>query len=224
MKKVVIRPERCVGCMQCMITCATTHSRSLTLYKAVCEKPLPRPRVHVGAGLFGEGFPNRCRHCDPAPCMAACLPGAIFRDLKTESVLINPNRCINCASCAMACPFGVIRYHKDASALHNQSIAVKCDNCIDRQNLKAIPACVETCKTGALVFEEPDVVMRQKTSEVAASMSKETGLKDTRLRNARLDTGLDTGKPGLPPGLSLLNDYKRALSDLNQSETIPGGK
>jgi len=39
--------------------------------------PRPKARVHVGIGLYNEGFPNRCRHCDPAPCLLACLPGAI---------------------------------------------------------------------------------------------------------------------------------------------------
>ena len=79
MKQVVVHPERCVGCMQCMIACATAHSKTQTLITAVRESPLPKPRVHVGAGMHGEGFPNRCRHCDPAPCMLACLPGAICR-------------------------------------------------------------------------------------------------------------------------------------------------
>ncbi|MCU0585258.1 MAG: 4Fe-4S binding protein, partial [Desulfobacterales bacterium] len=28
MKEVVVQPERCVGCMQCMAACAVAHSRS----------------------------------------------------------------------------------------------------------------------------------------------------------------------------------------------------
>ena len=80
MKQVVVHPERCVGCMQCMTACATAHSKTKQLFTAVLETPLPKPRVHVGVGLYDEGFPNRCRHCDPAPCLLACLPGAIFRD------------------------------------------------------------------------------------------------------------------------------------------------
>jgi carbon-monoxide dehydrogenase iron sulfur subunit len=79
MKQVVVHPERCVGCMQCMLACATAHSHSLTLFAASQETPQPKPRIHVGAGRFNEGFPNRCRHCDPAPCQMACLAGAIYR-------------------------------------------------------------------------------------------------------------------------------------------------
>lgn len=179
MKKVIIHPERCVGCMQCMPACATAHSRSRDLFAATLETPLPKPRIHVGAGLFNEGFPNRCRHCDPAPCQLACLPGAIFRDLELDTVLIDPDRCINCASCAMACPFGVIRYHEDCYAPPGKVVAVKCDNCFQRQQEGLIPACVEVCKVDALTFEDPAQALRRKTDEVARSVS--LGVSQTEL-------------------------------------------
>ena len=179
MKQVVVHPERCVGCMQCMLACAAAHSRSKSLFAAIGESPLPKPRVHVGAGLFQEGFPNRCRHCDPAPCLLACLPGAIHRDREFGTVLIDPDICINCASCAMACPFGVIRYHQDQSAPPGKVVAVKCDNCIDRQRQGGFPACVEVCKSGALTFEETSEAMKRKTLEVARSVSHQSADADT---------------------------------------------
>lgn len=171
MKKVIVHPERCVGCMQCMPACAAAHSRSRNLFAAILESPVPKPRIHVGAGLYHEGFPNRCRHCDPAPCLLACLPGAIFRDEELDTVLIDPDKCINCASCAMACPFGVIRYHEDCHAPPGKVVAVKCDNCFERQEQGLIPACVEVCKVNALTFEEPGEALKRKTDEVARSVS-----------------------------------------------------
>jgi anaerobic carbon-monoxide dehydrogenase iron sulfur subunit len=167
MKNVVVHPERCVGCMQCMIACSVAHSVSLDPFEALMEPVRPRPRVHVGAGPTYEGFPNRCRHCNPAPCLSACLPGAIYRSAETGSVLIDADRCINCASCAMACPFGVIRYHHDPWGPPGRVVAVKCDNCVSRQALGKIPACVDVCKTGALTFEETDEAMRRKTGQVS---------------------------------------------------------
>jgi len=171
MKKVIVHPERCVGCMQCMPACAAAHSRSRKLFAAILESPVPKPRIHVGVGLCHEGFPNRCRHCDPAPCLLACLPGAIFRDEELDTVLIDPDKCINCASCAMACPFGVIRYHEDCHAPPGKVVAVKCDNCFERQEKGLIPACVEVCKVNALTFEEPGAALKRKTDEVARSVS-----------------------------------------------------
>ena len=174
MKKVVVHPERCVGCMQCMVACAVAHSGSLTLLGALLEDPKPWPRIHVGAGAANEGFPNRCRHCQPAPCLTACLPGAIYRSPETESVLINPDKCINCASCAMACPFGVIRFHEDAAAPPHKVVALKCDNCLGRQSQGLIPACAEVCKSGALTFEEPDEALKRRTKQVSRSVWTET--------------------------------------------------
>lgn len=191
MKKVIVHPERCIGCMQCMIACATAHSRSKNLLTAVLETPQPKPRVHVGVGLYHEGFPNRCRHCDPAPCQLACLPGAIARDLELDTVLIDPDRCINCASCAMACPFGVIRYHQDCFAPPGKTVAIKCDNCLERQLQGLIPACVEVCKVQALTFEEVDAALKRKTDEVARSVS----------------AGVIRSEP--PAGYALLVDIKK---------------
>jgi len=199
MNQVIVHPERCVGCMQCMAACATAHSRTHQLFSAIRETPLPKPRIHVGVGLYDEGFPNRCRHCNPAPCMLACLPGAIYRDLRTETVIIDPDRCINCASCAMACPFGVIRYHEDQSAPPKKAVAIKCDNCMERQQEGLAPACVEICKSGALTFEDPSRALKRKTDLVAQSIS----------------AGVDI--PQGSPGFTLLNTIKRVQIAVRQA-------
>jgi len=196
MKEVVVHPERCVGCMQCMAACAAAHSRSKNLFLASLEAPRPQARVHVGVGLYHEGFPNRCRHCDPPPCLLACLPGAISRNAEKNTVFIDPNRCINCASCAMACPFGVIRYHEDFTAPPGKTVALKCDNCYERQLAGLIPACVEVCKSGALSFEEIADAMKRKTDEVARTVSAGVVQVD------------------LAPGFTLLNAIKRKQIEL----------
>ena len=202
MKKVMVHPERCVGCRQCMMACATAHSQTQNLLTAIAEVPLPKPRIHIGAGLYDEGFPNRCRHCDPAPCMLACLPGAIYRQADTDTILIDPDRCINCASCAMACPFGVIRYHEDYTAFPGKTVAIKCDNCVGRQAMGLLPACVEMCKSGALTFEEPSESLKRKTDEMARRIS--IGAMDREL--------------GESPGFALLNTVKRAQKALNEQK------
>lgn len=199
MKQVVVHPERCVGCMQCMTACATAHSKTKSLMTAVQESPRPKPRVHLGTGLHRQGFPNRCRHCEPAPCMSACLPGAIYRHPERATVLINGDRCINCASCAMACPYGVIRYHEDPLGPSRKTIAVKCDNCVDRQAQGLIPACVEMCKSGALTFEEPAKAFKRKTDETAVRVS--FGAEDDRVSTS--------------PEFALLNAQKRAETEIN---------
>jgi carbon-monoxide dehydrogenase iron sulfur subunit len=204
MKQVIVHPERCVGCMQCMLACAAAHSRSGTLAAAVSEKPRPNPRIHVAPGRFNEGFPNRCRHCDPAPCQMACLAGAIYRRAATGTVMINPDRCINCASCAMACPYGVIRFHEDPLAPVGHPIAIKCDNCAARTAKGLVPACVEICKVGALTYEEMDDAMHRKARTVARSLS-----------------AADPSE--LPAGVALLQAIKQSELQLADRRSDQGG-
>lgn len=156
MKTVFVHPERCIGCKQCETACAVAHSESKSIFWAVFESPLPRPRIHVEPGLtMNTSFPNKCRHCNPAPCMGACPTGAIYRaEDHPEIVLIDANKCIACGMCAMVCPFDVITYHASAEAPHKPAVAIKCDHCIERQRAGEIPACVEACKAGALQFGE----------------------------------------------------------------------
>lgn len=164
MKTVIVKPERCVSCLQCRFACAVTHSKTKHPYTSISETPLSKPRIHIALFSNNQPFPNKCRHCNPAPCESACITRAIYRDNEKDIVLIDPSRCINCGMCAMACPFGVIRYHLQ---IINRIAAHKCDQCILRQSEGKIPACVETCKVGALVFEEINKNMDTETAKIA---------------------------------------------------------
>lgn len=150
MKTVIINPERCVGCMQCRFQCAMAHSKSKD-YFAVFEEVPSKPRIHIVKTKDMELLPNKCRHCNPAPCEMSCITKAIYRIENDEIVVINPDKCINCGMCAMACPFGVIRYHK---YIHNKIAAHKCDQCILRLKEGQVPACVSACKVSALIFDD----------------------------------------------------------------------
>ncbi len=156
MKTVFVHPERCIGCKQCEAACAVEHSQSKNLFLAVFESPTPKPRIHAEPGLtMNTSFPNKCRHCDPAPCMNVCPTGAIYRSSDyPEIVLIEARKCIACGMCAMVCPFDVISYHASSAAPEKAAVAIKCDHCIERQRQGRIPACVEACKVEALQFGE----------------------------------------------------------------------
>lgn len=156
MKTVFVHPERCIGCKQCETACAVAHSQTRNLFLAVFESPAPKPRIHAEPGLtLNTAFPNKCRHCNPAPCMTVCPTAAIHRAADyLDIVLIEARKCIACGMCAMVCPFDVITYHASAAAPEKPVVALKCDHCIERQRQRLIPACVESCKAGALEFGE----------------------------------------------------------------------
>jgi carbon-monoxide dehydrogenase iron sulfur subunit len=169
MKTVFVNPERCIGCKQCQIACAVEHSESKSLYGAIFEEQKPRPRIMVAPGLYLDtSFPNKCRHCNPAPCMTVCPTAAIHRDLSTGIVLVDQLKCIACAMCAMVCPFDVITFYPSSA---NKLAAIKCDHCIERQNRGEVPACVEACKVDALVFGDINELVKSARTKLAESVS-----------------------------------------------------
>jgi carbon-monoxide dehydrogenase iron sulfur subunit len=170
MRTVFVNPERCIGCLQCEVACALEHSAIQDLALAFHEVPLPRKRVHVEAGPIPDiAYPNKCRHCNPAPCQRVCPTGAISRDSSGDLVLIDAKRCIGCAMCAVVCPFDVLTFHPLAGALTSAAlVAVKCDGCEQRVSRGEVPACVESCKVDALVYGEINEL-------VAAGRLRESG-------------------------------------------------
>lgn len=101
----------------------------------------------------------------------------------------------------MACPFGVLRYHEDFAAPPGKTVAVKCDNCIERQEQGLVPACVEVCKAGALTFERLTDAMKRQTNVVSRSIS------------------VGGEEVVLSPGFSLLHAVKKGQVQLRSTGT-----
>jgi carbon-monoxide dehydrogenase iron sulfur subunit len=144
MKRIYAKEAYCLGCRLCEINCMVKHSRSKKIIKAFRqERESLQPSLQVeNNGLLS--FAVQCRHCDDAPCIDACITGAMHRDSKTGTVLCNESRCVGCWSCIMVCPAGVIRRGKE------RKVASKCDLCMDEK----MPVCVANCPNEALVYEE----------------------------------------------------------------------
>lgn len=165
MRTVFVNPERCIGCHQCEFACAVEHSQSKDPFAALFEEPGPHPRIHVEVGPTPTtSFPNRCRHCQPAPCQQVCPTGAIYRDQDADLVLLDAGRCIACAMCAIVCPFDALTFHPapaNGDGVPRALVAFKCDGCVERVRAGRVPACVEACKTDALVYGELNDLVRE---------------------------------------------------------------
>ncbi len=149
MKKKAILPkeEVCIGCHLCEIYCAVEHSKTkdtIKTFKSEPNPPTPRVSVQEKGHL---SFALQCRHCDEAPCVAACISGAMTKDKKTGLTQYEKEQCVGCFTCVMVCPFGTISPDEDG-----KKIAPKCDFCPERE----VPACVENCPNRALVLVEVD--------------------------------------------------------------------
>ncbi len=164
MKVIGVHMDRCTGCKTCELYCAAERgSEGKTLLKAVQETPAPQPRVRV-EGSGGRAFPLQCRHCLQAPCLDACLTGALHREEKSGMVIIREDLCIGCWTCTAFCPYGVITPSPE------QKIALKCDRCLYMEK----PVCVDVCPTRALELVELEEIekllqeKRFKTAEATA--------------------------------------------------------
>jgi len=206
MKTVFVHPERCIGCKQCEAACAVAHSQTKNLFLAVFESPAPKPRIHAEPGLaMNTAFPNKCRHCNPAPCMSACPTSSLHRPADfPDIVVVDVHKCIACGMCAMVCPFDVLTYHPLAAAPERSVVAVKCDHCIERQRVGFGPACVEVCKVEALEFGELNDLVKTARTRYSETVSVAVG-----------QVGVET--TALPANIEAWRGYGAAVTHMNSN-------
>ena len=87
-------------------------------------------------------FAVRCQHCPDAPCVASCISGAMQQSEENGRVFNDPDMCVGCWMCVMACPYCALIPRVEERKV------LKCDQCLLAQD----PACVRACPTNALVF------------------------------------------------------------------------
>lgn len=163
----VVDTTKCIGCGKCVQACKTENN--VPVDKSVYRTWVERYRIAADetasvdspeGGIHGftkepadvdveKAFftPKLCNQCTKAPCVKVCPVGASY---KTEDgvVLIDRKRCIGCAYCVQACPYGARFMHPE---LH---VADKCTWCYHRITKGMKPACVQVCPTGARIFDD----------------------------------------------------------------------
>ncbi len=177
MKRIVADPTRCLACRACEVACSLAHADTDDLVEALLQRGV-KPRIYIeSAGSLV--VPLQCRHCDDAPCVAVCPSGALSRPEANGPVAVDEARCIGCAFCVEACPFGVIRLGRrpGADTSEGPMAVVKCDLCAKRQAEGLEPACVASCPVGALAFVEVEDsakrARRRAAAQAAAAASRE---------------------------------------------------
>ena len=144
-KTMVIDLERCVRCDECVKACETTHDGN-SRFKRIPQAQHNRFMVA-----------NACMHCVDPVCMIGCPTGAIQRNKAGGEVIIDPQLCIGCGTCASNCPYDNISM-VDIRDQHGHEIldqekgkplqqATKCDLCATQNNG---PACQRACAHDAL--------------------------------------------------------------------------
>jgi formate dehydrogenase iron-sulfur subunit len=153
-KGILTDTTLCIGCELCVEACRQEYKLgedkarrwkmriddlSATRYTTIVRRPDSR-FVRV-----------QCRHCRKPACVSVCLVGAMQKTPEGP-VIYDPNRCIGCRYCMMACPYGIPRYDWDKPVPYVR----KCTLCYVRLGQGRKPACVEACPTKATIFGARD--------------------------------------------------------------------
>ncbi len=156
----------CIGCRQCEFACNRANSLpqpSRPFHDRTVLRHERRPTADaftVVNEYLGNPSPVQpdhktttvkvqCMHCLKPACISACIVGALT---KTDdgAVVYNPDICIGCRYCMIACPFEIPAYEYDHPVLPRVR---KCEFCVGREGVAgANPACAAACPTEAIVF------------------------------------------------------------------------
>lgn len=149
-KNIFIDLEYCIGCRACEVACKQENNIPVGIKWINVVKVGPRT---LGNKLRMDFVPMMCRHCAKAPCIDACPEKAITKR-SDGIVLIEPELCVGCVSCAEACPFGVIQVNDKTR------VAEKCTLCAHRVDAGLEPACVHACPSKCMYFGDINELTR----------------------------------------------------------------
>jgi len=146
---MLIDARRCYGVHACTVAC-----------KAKFDVPLGHNRSwveYIEKGNYPDVtrsfLPRLCNHCSKPNCVSVCPTGATWKREEDGIVVIDPDICIGCKYCILACPYDMRFANPETGA------ADKCDFCVHRVTEGLEPACVEACPSRARVFgdlNDPD--------------------------------------------------------------------
>ncbi len=158
---VLYDATRCVGCRRCEEGCNKVNElpapdRPFEDLSVLDEKRRTDATHFTVVNEYkktgGEAGPVfrkiQCNHCLEPACANVCFVKA-FTKTETGAVVYNPNVCVGCRYCMIACPFEIPAYE------YNEPLTPrvrKCTMCYPRIVKGQLPGCVEACPMEALTF------------------------------------------------------------------------
>lgn len=159
---VLVDTTFCTGCRKCEWACNEWNKNPNRPAKSFEDKSVFNSvrRTHAHTFTVVNRFissrdstpiyvKRQCMHCESPACLSACFVSA-FKKTAKGAVAYNPDLCVGCRYCMVACPFDMPAYE------YNDPLTprvTKCTFCLDRINKEGgVPACVEICPTETLRF------------------------------------------------------------------------
>jgi len=145
---------KCTGCKTCQFVCKQRAGFTASGDDPIYDNPRDlNAKNYTIVKLYkeetGKDFSyvkRQCMHCNDPACVSACPVSALT---KTDDgpVLYNPDKCIGCRYCMVACPYTVPKFEFSKAAPQIR----KCDMCVDELRQGNPTVCAQTCPTGAII-------------------------------------------------------------------------
>ncbi len=172
---MVINLKKCAvkeGCKSCVNACHKTHNvpdleNKNHEIKWIWKEDYQHVFIDQENHYLNEDFKNAqvpvfCNHCDNPPCVRVCPTEATWKR-DDGIVMMDWHRCIGCRYCMAACPYGSRSFNwtdprssldkiNKSFPTRTKGVVEKCTFCDERLSRGLMPACVEACTEGCLVF------------------------------------------------------------------------
>jgi molybdopterin-containing oxidoreductase family iron-sulfur binding subunit len=187
---MLIDSQKCsAGCDECVKACTKENGLNEKVSDPRQSAQWIR-KIELKEAKSGQqhSLPMMCQHCAEPPCVDVCPTGASFKRAD-GIVLVDRHICIGCRYCMMACPY------KARSFVHQPLTEQKpevprglgcvesCNFCVHRVDHGQMPACVESCPEGAMIFGD----LNDPNSEISRRIAQ------VNTKQVRDDLRLDTG-------------------------------
>ncbi len=178
-KSIFVDTTICTACRGCQVACKQWHDLPAEKTKNMGSHQNPQDLsfftyklVRMREEIIDNKlqwlfFPDQCRHCVDAPCLATAFnEDAIYQDPATGAILYTKEtKKLAADDIIGSCPYNIPRKAEDGTL-------AKCDMCNDRVHNGLKPACVTTCPTGAMNFGDREEMLAMAKSRLDVVKAK----------------------------------------------------